>query len=296
MANLPVLASLALLAACAPVAATGDSAVVTVDAGADAAAPEPVTCLEWLAAQHPTLPVLTPANEAKRTAMRLDLGGFAAVDDTYVGAWFPPAYFSSEDRRILFVLPGTDGRPEFEWSDWHAHLAAQGWGFIGLNYYYAGHPAPDDYSDGATIHSRMEAALDLLDGPCGARSAKVTLMGFSRGSAMTFEVLARDLADRHTLHGVIANAGAWPPGTLPTPYLTALSATGMTGGSMWMYCGTADLALGSPMCPIMESARAWVEDRGGEVVELYENPGAGHHSMYASTEAVAHAVNYVLTR
>ena len=66
--------------------------------------------------------------------------------------------------------------------------------FIGLNYYYEGHPAPSDYSDGATIYGRLQVALNTLDVACGARSAKVSLMGFSRGSAMTFEVLARDLA------------------------------------------------------------------------------------------------------
>ena len=288
-----VLAVTSGLGACGGPGSAGPDA-----AGVDGAGAAAATCSAWLATHRASLPDLVPAgNQATRERFLGAGGALVAVEDTYAGVWFPEGHWSGGPRRIVVTLHGTTGAPEYEWSDFHEALAARGWGFVGLAYYYRDRAAPADYSDGATLHARIEAVLAELAGPCGADSAAVSLMGFSRGSAQAFEVLARDRAGAARLRGVVANAGAWVPTGRPTPYLADLDqrgdTTALTGASLWMYCGSEDRALGVPMCDVMINARAWVERHGATVAALYQNPGAGHHSMYATPAAVTQAFDFL---
>ncbi len=278
-------------------AAAGSDAVPTDAPGTTATAS---TCSAWLAAQRETnLPAVSGTNAEKRAKLLTEGGGYRKVDDTYYGAWFPADHFSKTKRRIVFVLHGTSGAPEYEFADWEPSFAPHSFAFIGLRWYYEGKQAPDDYSNGETLYKRMVAILDEMDSVCGTKSAEVSLMGFSRGSAQSFEVLARDRAGQKRLKGVIANAGAWPTTAKPTDYLVALDTKGdttaMAGGKMWMYCGGKDVdeTTGEPRCTSMANAKAWVEKHGGTVNKLYEEPAAEHHSMYATPAAITDAFTFI---
>jgi predicted esterase len=291
---------LAALTACGanetpPVDAAADAAVAGDGAVASATAS---TCSAWLALQRETdLPAVTGQNAAKRAAMLSAGGGFRKVDDTYYAAWFPAGHFDKSTRRVIFVLHGTDGAPEYEFADWQPSFEPRAIAFIGLKWGYADRPEPNRYSDGETLYKRMIAILDEMDAACGTKTADVSLLGFSRGSAQSFEVLARDRAAQKRLKTTIAVSGAWPTTMKPTGYLDALDIAGdttaMTGGRMWMYCGGKDNALGEPMCGIMKNAKSWVEKHGGTVQKLYEDPNGDHHSMPTNPAAVADAFDYL---
>ncbi len=257
------------------------------------------TCNAWLAAQRETdLPVVTGDNAKKRAALLTAGGGYRKIDDTYYAAWFSAGHFSASKRRVIFVLHGTTGAPEYEFADWQAPFDAQGYAFVGLRWYYEGKTTPDDYSNAETLYKRMVTILDEMDSACGTKTADVSLLGFSRGSAQSFEVLARDRAGQKRLKGVIANAGAWPTTSKPTDYLVALDTKGdttaMAGGQMWMYCGAKDIDdSGEARCKSMTGAKAWVEKHGGTVQKLYEDPNGEHHSMPGNAAAIAEAFAFV---
>ncbi len=299
--------SAAILFACGtasnvPLDAGNDVADAANDVGGQLDAPSTTatatTCSTWLAAQRETnLPSTSGSNAVKRADLLTAGGGYRKIDDTYYAAWFPAAHFDKSKRRIIFVLHGTKGAPEYEFADWKPSFDPRGYAFIGLKWYYEGKQAPDDYSNGETLYQRMTAILDEMDGPCGTKTANVSLLGFSRGSAQAFEVLARDRAGQQRIKSVVAVSGAWPTTMKPTDYLAALDTKGdttaMTGGRMWMYCGGQDMDLGEPMCDILRNAKSWVERHGGTVQKLYENPSGGHHSMTDTPEALTDAFDYV---
>ncbi len=285
--------------------ACGQTNTAPVDAAADVAATNDAallatasTCSAWLSQQRETdLPAVTGENATKRATFLTSGAGLRKIDDTYYGAWFPAGHFDKSKRRLIFVLHGTDGAPEYEFADWQPTLDPRGIAFIGLKWVYADRQEPNRYSNGETLYKRMIAVLDEMDSVCGTKTADVSLLGFSRGSAQSFEVLARDRAGQKRLKTTISVSGAWPTTMKPTDYLNALDVNGdttaMTGGRMWMYCGGKDNALGEPMCDIMRNAKSWVEKHGGTVQKLYEDPEGDHHSMPTNAAATSDAFDYL---
>ena len=285
----------------------GDSGSSAADAGTDgssALTATSATCSAWLAQQRATdIQALDPKSASKRQEFLDAGGGLRKIDDTYYGAWFSTGHFSKDKRRVLFVLHGTDGAPEYEFADWHAALESRGWAFIGLSWVYLDKSDPDRYSNCETMTTRLHTILDEMNTACGTGTADVSLLGFSRGSAQSFEMLGRDRAGKKRLKGVIANSGAWPTKSQPTPYLVALDTAGDTtafsGGRMWMYCGDVDdgtskqSGLGEPMCPIMTNAKQWVEKHGGSVQKIYEDPTGGHHSLPSNATAVGEVFQFL---
>lgn len=252
---------------------------------------DPVACAAWFASVDDTLPALTGPRADQRTALTAAGGGLRRETGKYIATWIPSGWVDATNRVVVVALHGTDGYPEADWTDWHGYFEERGWGMLAVSYLDAG-----VYDSATATYERVIASIEDMNSACGT-GVKVHLMGFSRGSAQTFPAAMLDQMADGRIVGVIANAGAWPPGGAMPPELAAVDsdATAMTGVQMWGWCGTDDDTHGAPMCDEMTNALAWVRAHGGEAQPLYESEGLGHGDFKTDTTAVTAAFDWLAT-
>jgi hypothetical protein len=125
-----------------------------------------------------------------------------------------------------------------------------------------------------------------------ARASK-WLMGFSVGSAMSFAVMIRDVADQKLLRGQIAVSGA-AIGPLTTGRdvmhstveANRSNAYAVWGIQSWMYCGEVDYDHGWSMCTEMPNGAAFVSM--ADAPACAATRPARHHSLPANASARKH--------
>ncbi len=273
--------------------------------GSDASADPLVlqnTCESWMAAQRATdIRKLVPAsNEKMRSDMLTAGGGVRKLGDTYYAMWFPKSWYSATVRRVMFTLHGTHGAPEFEWNDWKDHFTRRTWGFVGLNYLIDETAGDAGYLEPDAIYKHLKEILDEMKVPCAVDSAAISMMGWSRGSIQGLRTLIVDHADRKLLLGHLANSAAWGSNddALPAELVT-IRASGNTnalaGLNYWMYCGEQDTdENGVSKCAGMAHAQEFLSSYGAHIETLYRNPGPGadHHSLPVTQDAVDKALTY----
>ena len=257
--------------------------------GVVAEAASEATCRAWLATNpNPAgLASLTGPGATQRAALLADGGKLVAIGSRYYTVWVPPAFYTATRRIVVFDLHGTGGYPEAEWNDWHTALAARGYAFIGLSW---GGGTPSAESD-ETIYSQMKQISTEVSAVCPLDGADKWLMGFSVGSAMSFAVMIRDVADQRMLRGQLAVSGA-AIGPLTTgkdvmhPTVEAARANGsaVLGIRAWMYCGELDFDHGWGMCTEMPNGSNFVNTHGGSAY-LYHDASGSHHSLPTNVAA-----------
>jgi hypothetical protein len=200
----------------------------------------------------------------------------------------------------MFTLHGTHGAPEYEWNDWKDHFTRRNWGFIGLNYLMDADAGDAGYLEPDVIYVRLKQILDEMKAPCAADTAALSMMGWSRGSIQGLRMLVLDRGDKKLVLGHLANSAAWGPNDVALPpELVTIRSSGnpnaLSGANYWMYCGEQDLGDdGVSKCVGMEHAQGFLSSYGAHVEALYKNPGPGadHHSMPKTQDAVDKAFSY----
>jgi hypothetical protein len=251
-----------------------------------ASAQNQASCSSYLATSpNPSgIPGVTGPGVSQRSDFLADGGKLVAIGSRYYTVWIPPAFYSATTPVVVFDLHGTGGYPEAEWNDWHTTLAARGYAFIGLSW---GGGAPGADTD-TTIYANLKTILQDVGASCPIDTAQKWLLGFSVGSAMSFSVMIRDVADLKFLTGQVAVSGA-AIGPLTTGIAVMHStveanrsnSTAMQGVKSWMYCGVMDLDHGWSMCDEMPYGESFVNTHGGSAT-LYKDPTGTHHSLPAT--------------
>lgn len=277
-------------------AACGSSPTAPSSTGTTAT-PPPATlpaCAQWATAQRAAgLPAATSAQATYRDALFSAGGGVRAVGSKAYAMWFPSTWATASTRRLIVGLHGTDGNAEEDWwFNWKDVLAARGWAYVGLTYL----ASSGAYDDEPAAYTNLKAAVDELRASCDVGTPAMFLVGFSRGSAMTFGIAYLDLKDRKLFAGFGHNSGAWPIGGAMTPTMAGFVArnerSAYGGGHFWMYCGDRDPTVAGGMCPMMENARDFVVAYGGTVGELFHDPTGGHGGLNSNASAQASMFGY----
>ncbi len=277
----------ALLIACAFA-----SAVVSV-----ARAATESTCRSYLATNpNPAgIPAVTGSGATQRSALLADGGKLVAIGNTYYTVWVPAKFYTSARRVVLFDLHGTGGYPEAEWNDWHAALAARGYAFIGLAW---GGGTPSAESD-ETIHTQLKQIAADVAAACPLDGADKWLMGFSVGSAMSFAIMTRDVADQRLFRGQVAMSGAAiSPLTSGRDLMHATveaarsSNHAVLGIRSWQYCGMQDFDHSWSMCDEMPNGESFVDSHGGSAY-LYRDASGSHHSLPTNVAAYEDLFGYI---
>jgi hypothetical protein len=232
------------------------------------------------------VPAVTGTVASQRSALDLAGGGVKVVSNRYYAAWFPANWASTSPRRVLVGLHGTGGAPETEWSvDWKDIVSSRGWAYIGLKYV----SPSGDHDNETTIYTNVKLMLDDVKASCEFGTPSMFLVGYSRGSAQTFPIAYLDLRERKFFRAIGNNSGAWLLSGPLTDTMRDLVArnelTAYSGTRFWMYCGGQDMEHGYPMCDEMKNARTTIQQYGGHVERLYEDPGGGHGGLTKTSAA-----------
>ena len=247
-------------------------------------------CTTWAATlKGSDLTAASGTRATYRDALLAAGGGVKAVNGKSYAVWFPTNWAASSPRRVIFGLHGTDGNAEEDWwFNWKSTISDRNYAYIGLTYLDS---SSGMYDDEPAAYTNIKLVIDEIKASCDFGSPAVDLVGFSRGSAMTFGVSYLDLKDRRIFKAFGENSGAVPPGTPPTPTVSAFMArnetTAYAGGRFWMYCGEKDMAHGSPMCDEMTTAKTFVTTYAGTVGDLYRDPTGGHGGLNSNASALA---------
>ncbi|MFO1329928.1 MAG: hypothetical protein U1F56_21455, partial [Rubrivivax sp.] len=241
------------------------------------------TCATWLATdpQPAGLSALTGPGAAQRSALLAAGGKIVKIDSRYYTVSVPAAFYGATHPVVVIDLHGTGGYAEAEWNDWNASMSAAGHAFIALSW---GGGTPAAATD-TEIYRQIKQIVAEVGAVCPIGAASKWLLGFSVGSAMSFAVTIRDVADARLLRGQIAVSGA-AIGPLTTGkdvmHATVESSRGnanaVLGLRSWMYCGQADTDHGWSMCDEMPAAESFVDQHGGDA-QLYRDPTGTHHSL-----------------
>lgn len=233
------------------------------------------------------IPSVTGPGVAQRSALLAAGGKLVAIGSRYYSVSIPASFYAATTPLVVIDLHGTGGYSEAEWSDWHVAMADRGVAFIALSW---GGGAPGAATD-VEIYSQIKQIVEDVGVNCPIANASKWLMGFSVGSAMSFAVMIRDVADRKLLRGQIAVSGAAiGPLTTGKDVMHATveanrsKAYAVWGIQSWMYCGELDLDHTWSMCTEMPNGEAFVNQHGGRAT-LYRDATGSHHSLPANSAA-----------
>lgn len=263
------------------------------------AAQTQATCAAYLA-NNPNpagIPSVSGAGVAQRSAFLAGGGKLVAIGSRYYAVSIPSSFYTAATPVVVFDLHGTGGYPEAEWNDWHSSMAERGYAFISLAW---GGGTPSAATD-TEIYTQLKQILQDVGASCPIAGARKWLMGFSVGSAMSFAVMIRDVADQNIFRGQIAVSGA-AIGPLTTGKdvmhstveANRANANAMLGIESWMYCGEMDLDHGWNMCSEMPNGESFVNDHGGQTV-LYKDSSGMHHSLPTNTTARNEMLDYLIS-
>ncbi len=256
---------------------------------ATGAATDNASCQAFLAT-HPNPPgVFWPSRlSAQQRSSFLAAGGkLIPVDEThYYAVWVPSSFHTAAKKIVIVNLHGTGGYAEAEWSDWHSQFADRGYAFLGLSW---GAGTPTVWSD-EVLYSRIKELVGMIKAHCPFDDADSWLQGFSVGSAASFAVIVRDVADLRLFRGQIAASGStvspMTSGMLMFPTVEAAKSnpSAVRGIRSWMYCGDRDNDHGWSMCEEMPQGEDFINTHGGSAY-LYRDPTGTHHGLPGNANA-----------
>lgn len=270
---------------------------IAISLPSQVAAQTQAACTAYLASNpNPAgIPSVSGAGVAQRSAFLADGGKLVAIGSRYYTVSIPSKFYTATTPVVVFDLHGTGGYPEAEWNDWHASMADRGYAFISLAW---GGGTPSAATD-TEIYTQVKQIFQDVGASCPIASARKWLMGFSVGSAMSFAVMIRDVADQKIFRGQIAVSGA-AIGPLTTGKdvmhstveANRANVNAMLGIESWMYCGEMDFDHVWSMCLEMPNGESFVNDHGGQAV-LYKDPSGTHHSLPTSAAARSEMLDYL---
>lgn len=251
-----------------------------------ASAQTQATCTAYLASNpNPSgIRAVTGSGVAQRAALLAAGGKLVSISNRYYLVYFPSKYFTESNPAVVIELPGTGGYPEAGWNDWSSAMAERGHAYISL--YWAG-GTPSAVSD-TEIYANIKQIVQEVGAACPLAGKPKWLMGFSVGSAYSFGVMIRDVADQKLFKGQLAISGA-AIGPLttgkdlmhPTVEDSRSNALAVSGTKAWMYCGDKDFDHVWSMCTEMPNGETFVNTHGGSAT-LYRDPEGTHSSLPAS--------------
>jgi Repeat of unknown function (DUF5648) len=245
------------------------------------------TCEAYLASNRSPagLPSVSGPGTTQRSTLLADsTSKLVVIGSRYYTVTIPAAFYTAATPVVIFDLPGTGGYPEASWNDWHTSTAARGYAHISLMWGGGTMTADTD----TQIYANLKQMIADVGASCPIASARKWLMGFSVGSAFSFAVMIRDVADQKKFYGQIAISGAAiGPMTTgrdlmhPTVEANRANTTAVAGTKSWMYCGAVDFDHVWSMCTEMPNGEAFVNTHGG-VATLYQDPTGTHNSLPTS--------------
>lgn len=234
-------------------------------------------------------------------------GGAKAVfmpeEKTFFTYYIPPGWKSG---RIIVSVHGTGGNPyiairdEFETAKQYDYLA------IAVSWF-----SPDrGFYKGKDLYRNILQALQFIQQKTGSDLSKVAYIGFSRGSAVSYEVAYLDAHGENLIDLFISHSGGIPsdyrvegknPNAGEDDFFKLLGENQLgpdvfKGKKFFLYSGDKDQAWGgnNGMSKQMGYAKELIESHKGQVLEWVRDPNGGHMGLLTHPEIKAKALNYFI--
>jgi len=253
--------------------------------GGGAARPTMETCRAWMQANHSLdypihgcsdyTDILGNVTEMNGAVLPLGESYFYIV-------WFPENWVPDENHHLIVTLHGNGGCAEKTFTWWRELGRNNGYAVAALEYAQqpgeSSEPEDLDFMDTGEIYEDLRTMLEDLKAHCPLENVPVVYHGFSRGSAISFDIAFRDASPdgMHAFSTFIADSGTAlsTNNGRPPDYFQDASHNAYQGVHFWLYCGGRDH--GGQTCTGMEKMLDLLPHYGATVDEFYTYPPGGH--------------------
>ena len=222
-------------------------------------------------------------------------------ENTFFTYYIPPNYRSG---RILISVHGTGGNPYIAMQDELDDAQKYDYLPIALSWF----SEEKGFFKAEDLYRNILQALDFIRSETGNDLSKVAYVGFSRGSAVSYEIAYLDAKSENVIDFFISHSGGVPtdlrveaknPNSKPDPFFTGLTegtlgAEIFKGEKFFLYSGDKDEQWGPKMSLQLENAKNLIEKNGGEVLEWVRDPEGGHLGFIRSPELKEKAIRYFI--
>ncbi|MBI5258569.1 MAG: hypothetical protein HY855_18835 [Burkholderiales bacterium] len=258
--------------------------------GAALLVPLPAPAATTAAANSAALMAQAQAANPTRYAFALSKGAElrATSDNRAFSAWWQPA--SGTPKGVIVALHGHASWATDELYLWQPYAEKYGYAVLALQWWFGGGEATSDYYTPDEVYPLVSALLAAK----GTKPGTVFYVGYSRASANSYAVAARDAASTGGRYFglVLSNAGGVMSGYPPNQQIDA-GAYGSQpfAGMKWaMYCGQKDPDPTINGCTAMNAAKAWVTKYGASVLLFIDDPTGDHGGFMTNSANVESAL------
>lgn len=197
---------------------------------------------------------------------------------TFFVLWVPEDYADRAARRVLVAAHGSRGTAYAE-IDQELEFADQyGYALVAVQWWL---PQSDQYLEPDVVHEIITVALDYMQSRYGTDVHKAAYTGFSRGSAISYEVTFYDRQTGTEYFALTISHSGGVPLTGGRPFFAELEAGAygaepFAGTHFFMYCGMQDEYWGTEQCAQMHNAEQIVSGYGATIDQFIEDPDGGH--------------------
>ncbi len=216
-------------------------------------------------------------------------------EETFFVLWLPEAFTAQADRRVLVALHGTGGYAYAEVDAEQEMAAEYQHGVVALQWFLGPSAYPDHYLEPNTVHDLIDLALLFMETRYGAQPQRSAYVGFSRGSAISYEVTFWDRRKQTDYFALTIShsGGVNPEGHRPFFDDLVAGSYGsepFAGTHFYMYCSQHDEQWPNPvpgepsvMVDYMTHARDLMSTYGAEIERFIcdaDSTASGGHAGY----------------
>lgn len=209
---------------------------------------------------------------------RIGGGAIPVGDDRFYLIWFPEGWERLPDRRLIVTMHGKGGCAESVFRLWLDVSRGRGYAIASLQ-------CAETYGDHTTfdnarvMYSNLVTMLGQLENHCPMQGVPVILHGFSRGSAMNYQLalIDRGAEGLGLFSSFIADSGGPGPtgsANIVPDYIRNAPPDAYEGARFWLYCGMRDND--GQRCEDIEWMMGLLIEHGATIDRFYVDPRGGH--------------------
>ncbi|MBS4097136.1 MAG: hypothetical protein KGZ83_09930 [Sulfuricella sp.] len=212
-------------------------------------------------------------------------------EESYAVYWQPS---SMQQGRVMVAVHGTDGTPYAELKDEIEFGTKYGYAVLGILWQ---NQRTKSYYSATQVYRIIHKALQHVKERYGNDLSRVAYVGFSRGSAVSYETTYLDRMGYRYFDLTISHSGGIPTSLAVAPTSSSdpdlffsnltygrLGSNPLAGTKFFLYCGEKDEQWGTEMCKQFDNANSLIQKNGGTVVEFIRDAD-GTHAGYRANSA-----------
>ncbi len=222
-------------------------------------------------------------------------------ENTFFTYWIPPNYKSG---RVLVSVHGTGGNPYIAMRDELNDAEKYDYLPIAVSWF----SKKRGFFPGKDLYRNILQALNFIQSETGNNLSAVAYTGFSRGSAVSYEVAYLDAKSENVFDLFISHSGGIPldmrvesrnPDSKPDAFFSQLTngelgKDAFKGKKFFLYSGDKDEQWGATMSLQMENAKKLIETNSGQVLEWARDPNGGHMGYLKNPALKEKAIRYFI--